>query len=84
MEYKAPIRFDEEIEVGVRVPRIGSSSLIFELGIFGKGEGQPRATGENIWVNTNQSTHRPVPVPDQLVELIRGLEGAALELARPG
>lgn len=84
VEYMAPIRFDEEFEVGVRVPRIGRSSLIFELGIFGKGETRPRATGENIWVNTNQTTHRPVPVPDQLVELIRGLENEALELARPG
>lgn len=84
VEYKAPIRFDEEFEVGVRVPRIGRSSLIFELGIFGKGETLPRATGENIWVNTNQTTQRPVPVPDHLVELIRGLENEALELARPG
>ncbi|ANK81922.1 MAG: thioesterase [Rhizobiales bacterium NRL2] len=83
LEYRAPIRFDEEIEVGVRVPRIGRSSLVFELGIFGKGETEPRAAGENIWVNTNQSTHKTVPVPDALIRLIRDLEGEALELARP-
>lgn len=43
MEYKAPIRFEEEIEVGVRVPRTGRSSLIFALGISGKGETGMRA-----------------------------------------
>lgn len=84
LEYRAPIRFDEEIEVGVRVPRIGRSSLAFELGIFGKGESEPRATGENIWVNTNQTTHETVPVPDRLIDLIRTLEGDALEVGRPG
>ncbi|PJK30316.1 acyl-CoA thioesterase [Minwuia thermotolerans] len=84
LEYRAPIRFDEEIEVGVRVPRIGRSSLVFELGIFGKGESEPRATGENIWVNTNQTTHETVPVPDRFIDLIRTLEGDALEVGRPG
>lgn len=83
VEYRAPIRFDEEIEVGVRVPRIGRSSVVFELGIFGKGEDEPRATGENIWVNTNQTTHKTEPVEPAMIEMIRGLEGDALELARP-
>lgn len=43
MEYKAPIRFDEEIKVGFRVPRTGRSSLIFALGVAGKGETGMRA-----------------------------------------
>src|SRR6195952_6167026 len=37
IEYKAPIRFDQQIEVGARVARIGNSSLPFELAIFLKG-----------------------------------------------
>lgn len=37
VEYKAPIRFDEEIEVGVRIGAVGNSSLRFELAIFAKG-----------------------------------------------
>jgi acyl-CoA thioester hydrolase len=34
IEYKAPVRFDQEIDVGARVARIGNLSLVFELAIF--------------------------------------------------
>ena len=37
IEYKAPVRFDEQLDVGARVARIGNSSLTFELAIFLKG-----------------------------------------------
>lgn len=82
VEYKAPIRYDEEIDVAVRASRIGRSSLVFELAIFGVADGTLRATGENTWVNTNQTTHRTEPVSDAMIELIRSHEGHALALAR--
>ncbi|WP_245311098.1 acyl-CoA thioesterase [Bradyrhizobium valentinum] len=37
IEYKAPVRFDWELDVGARVARIGNSSMTFELAIFLKG-----------------------------------------------
>lgn len=70
VEYKAPIRFDQEIEVGARVARIGNSSLVFELGIFLKGSDDLLATGEIVWVNTDQQTHRPVPIPAATRQLL--------------
>ena len=63
VEYKAPVRFDEEIEVGARVARIGNSSLVFELTIFLKDRIDALVTGEIVWVYTSQQTHRPVPIP---------------------
>jgi acyl-CoA thioester hydrolase len=66
VEYKAPIVFDQQIEVGVRVGRIGHSSLRFDLGIFGKGEDRLYATGEIVWVYTNQATHETVRVNDAI------------------
>jgi acyl-CoA thioester hydrolase len=70
VEYKAPIRFDAEIEVGVRTARIGSSSMTFELAIFLKDGGNLMATGEVVWVNTDQSTHRPAPITPDIRALI--------------
>ena len=72
VEYKAPVRFDEEIEVGARVARIGNSSLVFELTIFLKDRIDALVTGEIVWVYTSQQTHRPVPIP----ELIRAIIAA--------
>jgi len=70
VEYKAPIRFDQELDVGARVARIGSSSMAFELGIFLKGGDGVLATGEIVWVNTDQRTHRPAPISDETRRLI--------------
>ena len=76
VEYKAPIRFDEEVFVGVRTGRIGRSSLAFALAIFGsKTDDDLRATGEVVWVYTDQSTHETVPVSDDLRALIAAREG---------
>lgn len=70
VEYKAPIRFDAEIEVHVRVARIGRTSLTFDLAIFPKDGDQVLATGEIVWVNTDQNTHKTTPVPADLIALL--------------
>jgi acyl-CoA thioester hydrolase len=70
VEYKAPVVYDEEIEVGVRVGRLGNSSATFALAVFAKGEDAPRATGEIVWVNTDQKAHKSVPLPTRFVETV--------------
>ena len=70
IEYKAPVRFDWELDVGVRVARIGNSSLVFELAIFLKGGTDALVTGEIVWVYTNQETRRPVPIAASIRDLI--------------
>jgi acyl-CoA thioester hydrolase len=74
IEYKAPVRFDQELDVGARVARIGNSSLTFELAIFLKGGTDALVTGEIVWVNTNQQTHRPVPVSKEIRDKIGARE----------
>lgn len=75
VEYKAPIRFDEEIDVCVRTGRIGRSSLAFALAIYAKGAPDDlRATGEVVWVYTDQATHKTVPVTEALRALIAARE----------
>ncbi|MET4200138.1 thioesterase family protein [Bradyrhizobium sp. LA6.12] len=70
IEYKAPVRFDWELDVGARVARIGNSSLVFELAIFLKDGTDALVTGEIVWVYTNQETHRPVTIPASMRALI--------------
>ncbi len=56
VELKAPIEFDEDIDVLVRTARMGRSSLSFALEIHSRGNEDLRATGEVVWVNTDQAT----------------------------
>jgi acyl-CoA thioester hydrolase len=74
VEYKAPILFDWELDVGVRVVRIGNSSLVLELAIFLKDGIDALATGEIVWDYTSQQTNRPVPIPPSIREFITSRE----------
>ena len=51
IEYRAPVRFDQEIDVGARVARIGNSSLVFELAIFLNDSIDALVTGEIVWLH---------------------------------
>ena len=66
VEYKAPILFDEVVQVRVRVGRIGRSSIVWELGFFVGEEETARATAELIWVYTDIATHQSTPIPEEM------------------
>ena len=79
VEYQQPIEFEEDIEVHVRTSRLGRSSLTFLLEIHPKGGDDLRATGEVVWVNTDQKTHKSAALPQELSDKIAALEGDMLE-----
>ena len=68
IEYHAPAHYDDELDIGVRVDRIGNSSMTFALGIF-RGD-EHLIGGEIVYVNADPETRKPVRVPDGLRELI--------------
>ena len=67
VEYLAPIRFDEVIDVAVRPGRIGRSSITWELAVFRENENECLSRGEIIWVCARPGTHRSHPLPDSLL-----------------
>jgi acyl-CoA thioester hydrolase len=58
--YFAPVAFPQIIEAGVRVARIGSSSVRYEVGLFVQGEDLSAASGHFVHVYVDRQTHRPV------------------------
>ena len=70
VDYHAPLRYDDEFEVGVRVSRLGKASLRFAVAIFVKASDEPASTGEIVWVNADQSTGESAPAPEALRKLI--------------
>ncbi|GEM84677.1 acyl-CoA thioesterase [Meiothermus hypogaeus] len=68
VEYHAPARYDDELDIGVRVGRIGNSSMQFVLGIF-RGK-EHLISGEVIYVAADAQTRKPQTVPQALRELL--------------
>ncbi|WP_101757835.1 thioesterase family protein [Oceanicoccus sp. KOV_DT_Chl] len=65
-EYLAPIAFPDGIEVGVRIDRLGNSSVQYGLAIFKDKEPQASAFGQFIHVFVDRVSHKPVTIPDSM------------------
>ena len=64
--YFAPLAFPQTIEAGIRVARLGSSSVRYEVGLFAQGEPLCAARGHFVHVYVDRETRRPVPLPAPL------------------
>ncbi|TNF81884.1 acyl-CoA thioesterase [Pseudomonas sp. ICMP22404] len=65
-DYFASIAFPERIEVGLRVGKLGSSSVQYELAVFKAGEEEACAAGRFVHVFVDRASNRPVAIPDRL------------------
>lgn len=62
--FHAGLSYPATVEVGVRVARLGSSSVTYELGVFEQGADLAAATGHFVHVLVDRQTERPVPIDD--------------------
>lgn len=72
IDYHASVEFDQEIEVGVAIGRLGRSSITLKAAIFAKGGDSELASGEVVWVNADQSSHTSAPIPEALADKLKG------------
>jgi acyl-CoA thioester hydrolase len=62
--YFAPLSFPGEVEVGIAVERLGSSSVTYRIGVFGAGQGDASAQGHFTHVYVGRESRRPAPLPE--------------------
>jgi acyl-CoA thioester hydrolase len=58
--YFAPLAFPQTIEAGIRVAKLGSSSVRYEIGLFAQGEDLCAARGHFVHVYVDKENRRPV------------------------
>jgi len=64
--YFGELAFPQALEAGVRVARIGTSSVRYEVGIFAAGSELASAQGHFVHVYVDRQTRRPCPLPPAL------------------
>lgn len=67
------LTFPEAIEVGLRVAKLGTTSVTYEIGIFRDGETAPAAYGRFVHVYVERETMRPTPIPEAVSNALRPL-----------
>lgn len=62
-DYFQPVAFPEQIEIGIRVARLGSSSVHYELALFKFGVAEACAAGRFVHVFVERTSNRACPIP---------------------
>ena len=70
--YFASLAFPQTVQAGIRVAKLGSSSVRYEVGIFGDGD-TTAAKGHFVHVYVDRHTRRPVPLPAPLRAVLETL-----------
>ncbi len=62
--YHGELAFPDVIHAGIRVARLGGSSVHYEIGLFRNDDNTAAAEGRFVHVNVDRVTRRPVPIAD--------------------
>ena len=79
IEYHAPARFDDLIEVFIRVARIGRTSATYEMAAYLGETDELMVTAKQTLVLVDLAERKARPIPDAFREKIRAFEGDDLE-----
>ena len=76
VEYLGSARYDDVLEIGCRVARLGRSSMTFAFEIYREGEAAPLVTAELVYVNADGKM-QAVTLPPELRERVSAFERRA-------
>jgi acyl-CoA thioester hydrolase len=71
--YTSALKFPDVIEVGIKVDRIGTSSVTYGFAVFKRSVDIPAAVGHFVHVYVDAETRRPKPLPAKLRAVVENL-----------
>jgi acyl-CoA thioester hydrolase len=79
IEYLAPARFDDLVEVFIRVSRIGRTSITYDFAAYRIEDDLLMVTALQTLVLVDLEERRAYPIPEDLIGKIAAFEGSDLE-----
>ena len=68
------VAFPELVTVGLRLGRLGTSSVRYELAVFRGDAQQAAAEGRFVHVHVDRATRRPAPIPEGIRAQLQALQ----------
>ena len=65
-DYRAPLAYPQQLEAGIRVEKLGSSSVVYRVGIFATDAPQAAASGRFTHVFVARAENRSVSIPEDI------------------
>lgn len=63
-KFRRPLSYPDIVEAGLKVVKLGNSSVTYAIGLFTQGEQSPAAQGHFVQVFIDKQNDRPVPIPE--------------------
>lgn len=73
--YFSPVSFPDLVHAGLRVAKLGSSSVRYEVGLFRNDDPLAAAQGHFVHVYVDRETRRPAALPEKLRLVLAALAG---------
>lgn len=77
--YFEPLTYPETVTAAMRVGHVGTSSVRYEIALFGQGSDSAAAQGHFVHVYVDRASRRPTPLPDAwrmaLASILAGEDG---------
>lgn len=71
--YFAPLAFPDTVHAGIRVAKLGNSSVRYEIALYRNNEPLPAAAGHFVHVYVERASNRSVPIPEPVREVLTSL-----------
>ena len=65
-QFRRPVAYPDSISVGLRVSKLGNSSVTYELAVFRELEEEAAAHGQVVHVFVDRDRNCSVPIPEQI------------------
>ena len=83
VEYHAPARFDDLLEIYIRLAKIGRTSITYECAAYRVEDDRLMVTATQTLVLVDLSERRAFPIPDIFKREIQTFEGEDVQVATP-
>lgn len=71
--YFAELKFPSVVSAGLRIEKLGTSSVVFRVGLFADQSNETAAHGRFVHVHVDRASRHPIPIPDTKRLVLEGL-----------
>lgn len=71
--YFAPLAFPDAVHAGIRVAKLGNSSVRYEIALYRNNDPLPAAAGHFVHVYVERASNRSVPIPEAVRAVLTSL-----------
>lgn len=72
-QFLRELTFPADVQAGLAVTKLGTSSIVYRIGLFQGESDEPAAIGKFVHVYVDAETRKPTPIPEEIKKAVHPL-----------